>query len=65
MSLKKISIRILISVFIMLGLVVASVIYVHYSDNKAQASNEIWQHFKTISLVMVSHFFGSKYTSPS
>ncbi|WP_166256103.1 hypothetical protein [Marinobacter salicampi] len=53
-----------LSVLIFFALVAAATVYVEYSDDKALAAEQIWDHIKTLSLIVTAYFFGERRAMP-
>jgi len=49
-----------LTVFIVIGLALAAVIYINYSENKVEASKAVWSHFMNLSILAVGYFYSTK-----
>jgi len=49
-----------LTVFVVTGLALAAIFYFIYSNDKIEASREIWVHFKALSVFTVGYFYGAK-----
>lgn len=52
----------LLSVVIAIGLVASAILYFIYGADRAQVAQEIWAHFKSLSLFAAGYAFRSKVT---
>jgi uncharacterized membrane protein len=48
-----------LSIFLIVALILAALLLLIYSENQSDAINDIWSHFKTISLIVVGYVFGN------
>jgi len=48
-----------LSIFLIFALVLAAFLLLIYSENQSDAINNIWSHFKSISLIVVGYVFGN------
>lgn len=48
-----------LSIFLIGSLILAALLLLIYSENQSDAINDIWSHFKTISLIVVGYVFGN------
>jgi hypothetical protein len=46
---------------IMLALILSSLLYIFINENRAAAVNDVWSHFKNLSLIVIGYFFGQKH----
>jgi len=49
-----------LSIIIMLGLAATAIIYIALSNDKGGASQEVWGHFKDLSILVIGYYFGYK-----
>ena len=48
-----------LSIFLIIALVLAASLLLILAVNQSDAINDIWSHFKTISLIVVGYVFGN------
>lgn len=48
-----------LSIFLIVSLGVAALLLVLFSENQSDAINDVWSHFKSISLIVVGYVFGN------
>jgi uncharacterized membrane protein len=48
-----------LSIFLIVALILAALLLLIYSESQSDAINDIWSHFKTISLIVVGYVFGN------
>jgi hypothetical protein len=46
---------------VMLALIFSSLLYIILNENRTAAMNDVWSHFKNLSLIVIGYFFGQKH----
>ena len=49
----------IISIAIIFFMFVFAIVFIYISDDKGLAAIDVWEHIKTISLIVVGYWFGS------